>query len=154
MLSILRPWTLTYDLDLQTRPRYRVKVNHHAKHVGQSQCIQKFFFPEKHNTKQTLNECCTWTNKVAGEKVRSTGTVHTSAKARLTSVAISVPPPSELVQDRHQNLIICSLVHCQPSLRISCKSVGKFLRKVANRQTDIQRRKHNLLGGGNKSKTI
>jgi len=37
--------------------------------------------------------------------------------------------------DRRQNLIICSLAHCQPSLKISCKSVWKFLRKVANRQT-------------------
>jgi len=38
--------------------------------------------------------------------------------------------------DRHQNLIICSLAHCQPSLKISCKSVSKFLRKVANRHTN------------------
>jgi len=41
--------------------------------------------------------------------------------------------------DRHQNLIICSLAHCQPSLKISCKSVRKLLRKVANRQTEKQR---------------
>jgi len=53
--------------------------------------------------------------------------------------------------DRHQNLIICLLAHCQPFLKISCKSVQKFLRKVANRQTDKQRRLHKLilLGGGN-----
>jgi len=38
--------------------------------------------------------------------------------------------------DRHRNLIICSLAHCQPSLKISCKSVWKFLRKVANSQTN------------------
>jgi len=54
---------------------------------------------------------------------------------------------------RRQNLIICSLAHCQPSLKISCKSVRKFLCKVVNRQTDRQtnkqRRKHNLLGGDN-----
>ena len=31
---------------------------------------------------------------------------------------------------------ICSLAHCQPSLKISCKSVRKFLHKVANRQTN------------------
>jgi len=61
---------------------------------------------------------------------RSSGTVHTSTKARLTSVAISIRDP-----DRHQNVIICSLAHCQPSLKISCKSVEKFLCKVANRQT-------------------
>ena len=46
-----------------------------------------------------------------------------------------------------------SLAHCQPSLKISCKSVREFLRKVANRQTDKQtdkqRRKPSLLGGGN-----
>ena len=36
--------------------------------------------------------------------------------------------------DRHQNLIICSLADCQHSLKISWKSVGKFLRKVANKQ--------------------
>ena len=59
--------------------------------------------------------------------------------------------------DRHQNLISCSLAHCQPSLKILWKSVWTFLRKVANkqtgkqtdRQTDKQRRLHNLLGGGN-----
>jgi len=37
--------------------------------------------------------------------------------------------------DRHQNFIVCSLVRCQPFLKISCKSVGKFLREVAKRQT-------------------
>ena len=47
----------------------------------------------------------------------STGTVHTSVKARL-------PVSRDL--DRHQYLIICSLAHCQPSLKISCKSVWKF----------------------------
>jgi len=52
--------------------------------------------------------------------------------ARLTSVAIRIPIR------RHQNLIICSLAHRQPSLKISYKSVQKFLRKVANRQTDKQ----------------
>jgi len=30
------------------------------------------------------------------------------------------------------------MAHCQPSLKISCKSVRKFLRKVANKQTNIQ----------------
>jgi len=55
--------------------------------------------------------------------------------------------------DRHQNLTGCSLAHCQPSLKISCKSMRKFLRKVAKKtekQTDKQRRKHILLGGGDK----
>jgi len=41
--------------------------------------------------------------------------------------------------DCHQNLIICSLARCQPSLKISCKSVWTFLHKVANKQTDKQR---------------
>jgi len=68
---------------------------------------------------------------------RSTGTVHTSAKARLTTVAISVPPSGEAVWERHENAIICLLAHCQqPSLKISCKFAWKFLRKVANRQTN------------------
>jgi len=60
---------------------------------------------------------------------RSTGTVHTSAKARLTHIHD---------RERHQNLTIRSLAHCQPSLKISCKSLRKFLRKVANRQTHRQ----------------
>jgi len=63
----------------------------------------------------------------------------------------SLHPDSD--PDRHQNLISCSLAHCQPSLKISCKSVPKFLHKVANKQTnretDRQQRKHILLGGGN-----
>jgi len=50
--------------------------------------------------------------------------VHTSTKARL----IGDP-------DRHRNLVICSLAQCQLFLKISCKSVWKFSRKVANRQT-------------------
>jgi len=75
--------------------------------------------------------------------------VHTSAKARPTSVMtwirihiqvhIQIPDP-----DRHQNLIICSLAHCQPTLKISCKSIWKFLCKVANgRQTDSRDRQTN-----------
>ena len=77
---------------------------------------------------------------------RITGTAHTSAKARLTSIAISVPPSGESVLDRHRNLIIRSLTHCLPSLKISCKSVRRFLRKIVNRQrnkqTNKQQRKH------------
>ena len=73
--------------------------------------------------------------KQRGNIYRSTETVHTSAKARLNSVAIRIriririPDP-----DYHQNFIICSMARCQPSLKISCKSVRKFLRKVANKQ--------------------
>ena len=75
-------------------------------------------------------------------RTRSTGTVHTSAKARLISVAIRIRVCDP---DRHQNLIICSLARChlslkiscecQPSLKISCKPAQKCERKVANRQT-------------------
>ena len=43
------------------------------------------------------------------------------------------------------------MAHCQPFLKMSCKSVQKFLRKVANEQRDKQRRLHNLLGGGNET---
>ena len=46
--------------------------------------------------------------------------------------------------DCHQNLIIRSLAHCQPSLKISCKSVWKFLCKVANRQTDKKNNDENV----------
>jgi len=64
--------------------------------------------------------------------------VHTSAKARLSSVAIRIRIRIR-DPDCHQNLIICSLAHCQPSLKSSPKSVQKlFLRKVANRQTNRQ----------------
>jgi len=48
------------------------------------------------------------------------------------------------------------LAHCQPSLKISCKSVWKSLHKVANKQTtmktaslaEVQTITINLLGGG------
>ena len=40
--------------------------------------------------------------------------------------------------DHHQNLITCSMAHCQPSLKLSRKSVWKLLHKVAKRQTDQQ----------------
>ena len=52
----------------------------------------------------------------------------------------------------------CSMAHCQPSLKISWGCVRKFLRKVASRhkdrKTNKQRRKHNLLSGGNKSNAM
>jgi len=58
--------------------------------------------------------------------------------------------------DSHQNLIICSVAHCQPSMKILCKSVPKFLCKDANRQTNRQtdkqtnkqRRLYNFFGRG------
>jgi len=55
----------------------------------------------------------------------------------------------QVVSGSHQNLITCSLGYCQSSLKISCKSVRKLLRKAANKQTDKQRRLHNPLGEGN-----
>ena len=64
-------------------------------------------------------------------------TVHTSAKARLTSVMIRIRIRIR-DPDGHQNLSVCSLADCQPSLKMSCKFVWKFFRKVANRQTDGQ----------------
>jgi len=71
--------------------------------------------------------------------------MHTSVKARLTSVAIRICDP-----DSQQNLIVCSLVHCQPSLEISCKSVHNFFypKLLTNRQTNKQQQLHILLGGG------
>jgi len=65
----------------------------------------------------------------------------------LTSVAIRIRIPIR-DSNRHQNLIFCSLSHCKASLKISCKSVQRFLRKVANRQTD-KRRLHIVVGRGN-----
>jgi len=70
---------------------------------------------------------------------RSTATVHTTAKVRLTSIAIRIRIRIRIripYSDRHQHLISCSLALCQLSLKISCKSVGKFSHKVANKQTD------------------
>ena len=107
-----------------------------------------------------------WVILLIDRLTRSTGTVHTSTKVvRLTIAAIwwsgvsiwmnvrygvnhfpylpTVTNPENNPYpngdpDRHQNLITCLLVHCQPSLKISCKSVRKFFGKVANRQTDRQ----------------
>jgi len=73
---------------------------------------------------------------------RSIGTVHTSAKERLTSVAILIRIQTRIRDsDCHQNLTICLLVHCQPSLKISCKSVQKFFceKLLTVKQTDRQR---------------
>jgi len=96
------------------------------------------------------------------------GTVHTSTKGRWRNDAIAShsavgwchlqydkSEKQSLYRDgdcdRNQNLIIYSMARCQPSLKISCKSVSEFLRKVANeqtanRRTDKKRRKHSLLG--------
>ena len=100
-------------------------------------------------------------------------TVHTSTKARVTSAAMGqITTSSRLMSvhhfpylpivtnpennplypdgdsDHHRNFTICSSAHCPPSLKISCKSVWKFLHKVANRQTNNDK-KHILLGGVN-----
>jgi len=84
---------------------------------------------------------------VKNSETRSTATVHTSAKACLTSVTIPIwiHDPDIHDPDRHQNLIICSLAHCQPSLKISHKSVQKFLRKVADRQTNRETDTHDCI---------
>jgi len=74
-------------------------------------------------------------------KTRSTRTVHTSAKAVLPvsrsgseRILTQIRDP-----DRQQNLIICSLAHCQRSLKISRKSVRSFFAKLlTDRQTDKQ----------------
>ena len=57
------------------------------------------------------------------QSTRSTRTVHTSAKACM------IHDP-----DHHQNLILCSLAYCEPSVKISCKSIQTFMRKAANMQ--------------------
>ena len=54
---------------------------------------------------------------------------------KLEALRQRIPPPRHVricEWDRHQNLIIC----CQPSLKISSKSVRKFLHEVANKQTN------------------
>jgi len=93
-------------------------------------------------------------------ETRNSGKVHTSAMARLTSVAISILPSGKSVRDDESGSGSRSppkLVSHQPSMKISCKSVRTFLRKVANTQTKRQRmkerRKHILLGGGNEYST-
>jgi len=77
-------------------------------------------------------------------QTRSTGTVDTSAKACLTSVMIHIATK------------IQSFVHW-PFANIPWKfhanPFGSFCAKLlTDRQTDQQRRKHNLLGGGNNIK--
>jgi len=56
---------------------------------------------------------------------RSSGTVHTSAEARLTSVTIRIRIRIR-DPDRHQNLIICSSAHCQPSPKFHANPLGSF----------------------------
>ena len=128
--------------------------------MGSEMCIRDSFRDEYRTYYKALYKCpvCLLTHGTI-EGTTSTGTVHTSAKARLTSVAISVPPYAESVRDdesgkqslypdgdrnRHQHLTVSSLAHCQPSLKISCKSVRKFFcaKLLTNKQTDVQRRLH------------
>ena len=62
--------------------------------------------------------------------------------------------------DHPQNLITCSLCHARHTLKISERSVHNFLSYLANthththRQTDKNRQKHNLLGGGNNLQSL
>jgi len=82
---------------------------------------------------------------------RSSGTVHTSATLRHVlrnriHIRVRIGDP-----DCQRNLVMCLLIHCQPSVKISCKFAQKLLRKVANRQTNRQtnkqRRLHTSLPG-------
>ena len=60
--------------------------------------------------------------------------------------------------DHSQNLITCSLSHLGHVLKISSKSVHKFLSYLVDKQThkptNKSRQKHNLLGGGNKCSSV
>jgi len=83
---------------------------------------------------------------------RSTGTVLTSAKARLTSVAIwmririRIPESGLPPKFRPNHLFIGPMTTFPENFMQICSEV---FAQVANRQTDKQRRKHNLLGRGN-----
>jgi len=64
----------------------------------------------------------------------------------LQALGQCIPPPRHVLSvfgsrfgsypwsDHHKNLITCSSAHCQPSLKISSKSIQKFLCKIANKQ--------------------
>ena len=56
-------------------------------------------------------------------------------------------PDSDL--DLSQNLIISSFYLFRHILKISSKSVHKFLGYLVHKRTNKPRQKHNLLGGGN-----
>jgi len=86
------------------------------------------------------DELFTWAQNMAAGQLNLPHTNKNRKKTRSTVTRWHCIPPQSCVQirihiqirdpDCHQNLIICSLAHCQP-LKISCKSIPKFLRKVA-----------------------
>ena len=80
---------------------------------------------------------------------RSTGTVHTSTKVHLTSIAIRIRGP-----DRHQNLIICSFAHCQPSRKFPANPLSFYTKLLTDRQTDKQQQSHILVGRGNNNSNV
>jgi len=101
-------------LYLGSRP---IKINQGAKHVVRGHLVQKLLSENMQTVTETCThrmQCSTWTTKVVGKSMtvwpRSTGTVHTFAKARLTSVAIRIRIHDP---DRHQNLITHCLTHFQ-----------------------------------------
>jgi len=72
--------------------------------------------------------------KVEHNKATITETAHTSAKARLTGVAIRIRIPD---LNCHQNLVICSLVNLPG--KFHANPLGSFCAKLlTNRQTDKQ----------------
>jgi len=50
--------------------------------------------------------------------------------------------------------MVSSMVHVPPFHQILWKSVYQFLRNPDNKQTNKRRRKHNLLGGVNKTANV
>jgi len=120
-------------------------------------------FPRRSTPSDTPRCCPSWLNLTclswAGDIMTSqllwrwllVHAMHCSVAQRGRLITLSVYPNSDESgkQSLHPDgdLIatkIWSFVHCQPSLQTPCQSVRKFFRKVANRQTDKQRRKHNL----------
>jgi len=89
-------------------------------------------FPIIHGYEQSLPPEC-FKSGQSGSKLEALGQGITPPRHVLLVSRYGYRDP-----DHNQNLTACSLAHCQPSPKISRKSVRKFLRKVANRQTDRQ----------------
>ena len=72
---------------------------------------------------------------VIQKTTRSTETVHTSAKASFTIVAIRIQSCDLDCHQKFNHLLIGPVPTFREN-KISCKYVQKYLRKVANRQTN------------------
>jgi len=67
---VVNSWTMNYNLDLRTWPRYRVVLNQWSECLGHGSLFQYSYCPDANSrhTQTQRTDCCNRTTKVVGNK--------------------------------------------------------------------------------------